>query len=75
MYVLPHIMCGMDIYFGALGYVLKHINTLQKKIIRSINSLPYATHTGKHFKSMNVPKVNDIHYFSASTRTFKYRVP
>ena len=65
-------MYGVEIYFGAPDDILERIIILQKKIIRFINSLPYNTHTGYFFKSMNVLKVKDIHSFSMSTRAFKF---
>ena len=70
--VLPHIMYGVEIYFGASDFILERIIILQKKIIRSKNSLPYITDTAQFFNSMNVRKVKDIHYFSMSTRAFNF---
>ena len=63
----------MEIYFGAPDYILERIIILQKKIFRSINSLPYNSHTDQYFKSMSVLKANDIHFFSMSTRAFQSR--
>ena len=42
---------------------------IQRKIIRSISSLPYNTPSDQYFKSMSALKVNDIHFFSISTST------
>ena len=62
----------MEIYSGAPDYILKRIITLQKKMIRSINALPYNAHTRIFFNSLNVLKVNVIHFFSVSKRLFKF---
>ena len=66
--VLPHIMYGVAINFGAPDHILERINILQKKMIRSTNALPYNTHTRSFFNSLNVLKVNVIHFLSVSTR-------
>ena len=59
------------IHYTLCNYILKRIIS-QNKIIRSINSLPYDTHTGQFFESMNVLKVKDIHCLSMATRAFKF---
>ena len=59
--VMPHIMYGIEVWYGAPQYVLDRISILQKKAIRAINSLPYNDHTHEYFKSMKLLKIHDLY--------------
>ena len=43
--VLPNIIYGVEIYFGAPDYNLERVIIIQKDINRSTRSIPYNTHT------------------------------
>ena len=59
--LLPHLMYGIEIWYGILKSNDDRIFKLQKKSIRAINCLPYAAHTNDYFKSMNLLKLEDIY--------------
>ena len=59
--LLPHIMYGIEIWYGILKANDDRLFKLQKKSIRAINCLPYASHTNEFFKSMNLLKIEDLY--------------
>ena len=62
---LPHLLYGIEIWFGILSVNDDRIFKLQKKAIRAINSLPYGHHTSDFFKSMKILKVHDLYKLRA----------
>ena len=59
--VMPHMMYGIEVWYGAPQYVLNRVSILQKKAIRAINSLPFNHHTHEYFKSMKLLKIDDLY--------------
>ena len=59
--LLPHLMYGIEIWYGILKNNDDRLFKLQKKSIRAINCLPYAAHTNEYFKSMNLLKIDDLY--------------
>ena len=59
--LLPHLLYGIEVWYGVLQNNNDRIFKLQKKAIRAINSLPYNTHTNEFFKSMKILKLEDIY--------------
>ena len=59
--LLPHLMYGIEIWYGILKTNDDRLFKLQKKSIRAINCLPYAAHTNEYFKSMNLLKIDDLY--------------
>ena len=59
--LLPHLMYGIEIWYGILKSNDDRLFKLQKKSIRAINCLPYAAHTNDYFKSMNLLKIEDLY--------------
>ena len=58
---VPHLLYGIEIWFGILAINDDRIFKLQKKAIRAVNCLPYGHHTSDFFKQMDVLKVHDLH--------------
>ena len=58
---IPHLLYGIEIWYGIHQYNNERIFKLQKKAIRAINCLPYNSHTNDYFKSMQLLKVEDIY--------------
>ena len=58
---MPHLMYGIEIWYGITQLNDERIFKLQKKSIRAINCLPYATHTNDYFKSLNLLKIEDLY--------------
>ena len=67
---MPHLIYGIEIWFGILAMNDDRIFKLQKKAIRAIYSLPYGHHTSDFFKQMNVLKVHDLYKLRALTFVF-----
>ena len=59
--LLPHLMSGIEVWYGILKSNGDRLFKLQKKAIRAINRLPYAAHTNDFFKSMNLLKIDDLY--------------
>ena len=59
--LLPHLMYGIEIWYGILNTNDDRLFKLQKKSIRAINCLPYAAHNNNYFKSMNLLKIGDLY--------------
>ena len=59
--LLPHLMYGIEVWYGILKSNYDRLFKLQKKAIRAINRLPYAAHTNDFFKSMNLLKIDDLY--------------
>ena len=66
----PHILYGMEIWFGILLTNDERIFKLQKKAIRAVNLLPYNHHTNDYFKQMEILKVHDLYKLRALLYTF-----
>ena len=64
---LPHLMYGIEIWFGIFSVNDDRIFKLQKKAIRAIFALPYGHHTSDFFKQMKVLKVHDLYKLRALT--------
>ena len=58
---MPHLMYGIEIWYGITQFNDDRVFKLQKKSIRAINCLPYASHTNDYFKSMNLLKLEDLY--------------
>ena len=58
---IPHLMYGIEIWYGIIQLNDERVFKLQKKSIRAINCLPYASHTNDYFKSMNLLKLEDLY--------------
>ena len=67
---VPHLLYGMEIWFGILAMNDDRIFKLQKKAIRAVNCLPYGHHTSDFFKQMDVLKVYDLHKLRVLIHTF-----
>ena len=59
--LVPHLMYGIEIWYGILKSNDERLFKLQKKSIRAINCLPYAAHTNEYFKNMNLLKIEDLY--------------
>ena len=59
--LIPHLLYGIEIWYGIHQYNNDRVFKLQKKAIRAINCLPYNSHTNDYFKSMNFLKLEDIY--------------
>ena len=59
--VMPHILYGIELWYGASATDRNRIFIIQKKTIRAINSLPFNSHTNMYFKNMKLLKVEDIY--------------
>ena len=59
--LVPHLMYGIEIWYGILKTNDEKLFKLQKKSIRAINCLPYAAHTNECFKNMNLLKLEDLY--------------
>ena len=68
---LPHVLYGVEVWFGVLQSNNDRIFKLQKKAIRAINCLPYNSHTNDSFKSMKLLKLEDIYKLRVLTYMFK----
>ena len=66
----PHILYGMEIWFGILLTNDERIFKLQKKAIRAVNLLPYNHHTNDYFKQMEILKVHDLYKLRTLLYTF-----
>ena len=69
--LMPHLMYGIEIWYGITQLNDDRVFKLQKKSIRAINCLPYASHTNDYFKSMNLLKIEDI--YKQRVLIFMYR--
>ena len=70
--LLPHLMYGIEIWYGILKSNDDRLFKLQKKSIRAINCLPYAAHTNDYFKSMNFLKLEDLYKQRVLLYMYKY---
>ena len=59
--LVPHLLYGIEIWYGILQLNDDMIFKLQKKAIRAVNCLPYNSHTNDYFKSMKLLKLNDLY--------------
>ena len=64
-------MYGIEIWYGITQLNDDRVFKLQKKSIRAINCLPYASHTNDYFKSMNLLKIEDL--YKQRVLIFMYR--
>ena len=64
-----YVRCGS--LFWNSNYISELIFIILKKKFHFINSLPYTSHQGWCFKSLNVNKVINIHLFSTPAPAFK----
>ena len=67
----PHLLYGIEVWYGALQSNDDRIFKLQKKSIRAINSLPYNSHTNDYFKLMEILKLEDLSKWRSLTYIFK----
>ena len=58
---VPHVLYGIEVWFGVLQSNNDRIFILQKKAIRAVNCLPYNSHTNQYFKSMKILKLEDLY--------------
>ena len=68
--VSPHISYGIEAWYAAPKTATDRISVIQKKVIRAINRLPYNTHTNDYFKSMRIPKLEDIYHLQLGKYMF-----
>ena len=59
--LIPHLLYGIEIWYGIHQYNNDRVFKLQKKAIRAINCLSYNSHTNDYFKSMNLLKLEDMY--------------
>ena len=69
--LVPHLLYGIEIWYGALQINKDRIFKLQKKAIRAVNCLPYNHHTNDFFKSMELLKLEDIYKQKLLVNMFK----
>ena len=70
-FLIPHLLYGIEIWYGIHQYNNDRVFKLQKKAIRAINCLPYNSHTNDYFKSMHFLKLDDIYKQRALYFIFK----
>ena len=59
--LIPHLLYGIEIWYGIHQYNNDRVFKLQKKAIRAINCLSYNSHTNDYFKSMQFLKLEDMY--------------
>ena len=69
--LIPHLLYGIEIWYGIHQYNNDRVFKLQKKAIRAINSLPYNSHTNDYFKNMHFLKLEDMYKQRALYFIFK----
>lgn len=70
--VYPHLTYGITIWGGAHDIHLKKIIIFQKKLIRLISNVPYNSHTGTLFKTLNLLKFHDIYELCIAKYVYKF---
>ena len=69
--VHPHLVYGIEAWYGASKYLRDRLFTLQKRVVRTILGAPYLAHTDPIFDQLGLLKVSQLYTYNLACYVFK----
>ena len=71
VFAQPHMLYGMELWFGAPAYLSGEIEVLQKRAVRCVNLLNAGAHTQSSFQQMKLLTIQNLYKFKVAIYMFK----